>query len=161
MSGWATALIAAGSAIGGGAVTGWFTWGAGIRQAEAARHAGDRQADALLDTVRMTLHEQAAVRALDLRRQTYVRFLESAEAVIVAGRTGIAAPNGDSTAPQRALVGVTLEGPAEVAAAARELVDRLRRHASPDDLERAKAEYISAVQAALSLPGARPQHPTG
>jgi hypothetical protein len=161
MSEWAIALIAAGAAIGGSAVTGWYTRGAGIKQAEAARHAGDRQADALLDTVRMTLHEQAAVRVLDLRRQTYVRFLESAEVAIVANRTGIGSPQTDAAALQRALVGVTLEGPAEVARAAREVLDRLRRHGPPDDLERAKADFISAAQTALNLPGAPPQESAG
>ncbi|MGW6459925.1 hypothetical protein ACWF94_29025 [Streptomyces sp. NPDC055078] len=58
MSQWGIALIAAGSAVAGGAVTGWFTRSAGHRQAEAARHAGDRQADALLATVQATLDEQ-------------------------------------------------------------------------------------------------------
>jgi hypothetical protein len=152
MSEWAIALIAAGSAIGGSAVTGWYTRGAGIKQAEAARHAGDRQADALLDTVRMTLHEAAAVRVLDLRRQTYGRFLEAAEAAIVANRTGIGSglgPASDAANLQHASVGVTLEGPAEVSHAARELLDRLRRHGPPDDLEHAKADFISAAQTAL------------
>jgi hypothetical protein len=46
------ALIAAGSAVAGSVVTGWFTRSAGQRQAAAAQHAGDRQADALLQTVR-------------------------------------------------------------------------------------------------------------
>lgn len=159
MSEWAIALIAAGSAIGGSVVTGWYTRGAGIKQAEAARHAGDRQADALLDTVRMTLHEGADVRVLDLRRQTYVHFLEAAEAAIVANRTGIGSgisPAGDVANLQRALVGVTLEGPAEVSQAARELVDRLRRHVPPDDVEHAKADFLAEARAALN-PAAVPR----
>ena len=117
MSAWGAALLAAGSAVAGGAVTGWYARGAGVEQAEAARHAGDRQADALLDTVRMTLHEQAAVRVLDLRRQTYVRFLDAAGTALSAARTGAGAA-GDPAALHRALAGVTLEGPAEVAGAA-------------------------------------------
>ncbi|AEW95467.1 hypothetical protein SCATT_30960 [Streptantibioticus cattleyicolor NRRL 8057 = DSM 46488] len=70
MGEWGVALIAAGSALAGSLITGWFTGRAGSSQAAAARHAGDRQADALLDTVRATLGEQRTIRLLDLRRQT-------------------------------------------------------------------------------------------
>lgn len=146
MSEWGIALIAAGSALAGSLVTGWFARSAGMRQAEAAQHAGDRQADALLHTVRLTLQEQRAVRLLDLRRQTYVAFLEAAEAVALTSRTGIG-PGG--AALQRAFGAVALEGPAEVARAAGEVVDRLRRDDSPDDVERAKRTFVSAAQAAL------------
>ncbi|MFC8077174.1 hypothetical protein ACFUN8_16790 [Streptomyces sp. NPDC057307] len=154
MSEWGIALIAAGSALAGSLVTGWFARSAGMRQAEAAQHAGDRQADALLHTVRLTLQEQRAVRLLDLRRHTYVAFLQAAEAVALTSRTGIG-PGGDGAALQRALGAVALEGPAEVARAAGEVVDRLRRDDSPDDVERAKLTFVSAAQAALdpAVPG--------
>jgi len=88
MSELATTLIAAGSATAGGIVTGWYTRSAGIRQAAAARHAGERQADALLASVRMTLQGEAAQRALALRRQVYADFLGAVEARILAERTG-------------------------------------------------------------------------
>ncbi|MFJ9851124.1 hypothetical protein [Streptomyces sp. NPDC101150] len=151
MGEWGIALIAAGAALAGSLVTGWYTRSAGTRQAEAARHAGDRQADALLETVRLTLQEQRAVRVLDLRRQTYVAFLEAAEVVMLTSRTGIGV-SGDGAALQRAFGAVALEGPVEVARAAGEVVDGLRRQQSPDHLERAKREFVSAAQAALDLP---------
>lgn len=149
MNEWGIALIAAGSALAGSLVTGWFSRSAGIRQAEAARHAGDRQADAALDTVRLTLLEQRAVRVLDLRRQTYVAFLEAAEVAMLAGRTGIGVGGGDSSALQRAFGAVTLEGPAEVARAAGLVVEGLRRSRSQDHVESAKSDFVSAAQSAL------------
>ncbi|MFB7915665.1 hypothetical protein [Streptomyces sp. NPDC056061] len=147
------ALIAAGAAIVGSIATGWYTRSAGLRQAEAARRAGERQADALLETVRMTLREQAAVRVLDLRRQTYVRFLEAAETRILAERSG-AGGGGDEGLLERALGTVLLEGPAEVASAAQVLADRLRRHEAPDDVVEAKLAFVSAARQAVneSLP---------
>ncbi|MFE4533690.1 hypothetical protein ACFRKB_01305 [Streptomyces scopuliridis] len=151
MSEWGIALIAAGSALVGSLITGWFTRTAGGRQAEAARHAGDRQADAVLDTVRATLEEQRAVRVLDLRRQTYVRFLECAEVVSLSRRTGHGQP-GDGPALQRAFVAVLLEGPEEVSGAARRLVDSLRGSPSPDDLDQARSEFIDAARGTLSPP---------
>jgi hypothetical protein len=147
------ALIAAGSAIAGSVVTGWFAYRAGNRQAEAARHAGDRQADAVLHTVRMTLEEQRAVRLLDLRRQTYVQFLEAAEVVILAHRTGEGLSAGDRAALQRASGAVALEGPHEVAQAARDLVNRLRTSPSADELGYARRSFIDAAHTALGGPG--------
>jgi hypothetical protein len=69
------ALIAAGSALAGSALTGWFTIAAGRRQAAAARYAGDEQARAVIDTVNRTLDEQRAARAQDARRRVYSDFL--------------------------------------------------------------------------------------
>ena len=151
MSEWGIALIAAGSALAGSIITGWFTRIAGGRQAEAARHAGDRQADALLDTVRITLQEQRAVRVLDLRRQTYLKFLEAAEIAITTRRTG-GGTGDDRLALQRAFGAVALEGPTEVAQAARELIDGLGRERdySIDDLERARLNFVGSAQDALS-----------
>ncbi|MFI1041530.1 hypothetical protein [Streptomyces hygroscopicus] len=150
MSEWGIALIAAGSALAGSLITGWFTRSAGSRQADAARHAGDRQADALLDTVRRTLEEQRAVRMMDLRRQTYVQFLEAAETVMSAQRTGEGQAS-DRSALQRAFGCVLLEGPGEVVRTARELVNVVRASRSLDDLERAKGNFITAAQDALGL----------
>jgi hypothetical protein len=118
MSDWAIALIAAGSAIAGSAVTGWYARGAGIRQAAAARHAGDRQADALLESVGMTLRAESGHREFALRRQTYAEFLGAAETRILTERNGRGQPD-DDVALQRALGGVLLEGPPDVAAAGR------------------------------------------
>ena len=145
------ALIAAGAAIAGSVATGWYTRNAGIRQAEAARLAGERQADALLETVRMTLQEQATVRVLDLRRQTYARFLEAAEERILSQRTGRGRGD-DETLLERALSTVLLEGPAEVAAAAQHLADRLRARERNDVLVEAKQAFLSAARAAMRPP---------
>lgn len=152
MSEWGVALITAGSALAGGVITGWFTRGAAHRQATAARHAGDRQADALLETVRTTLQEQRAVRLLDQRRQTYVQFLEAAEAVILSRRTGDRAAASDRPALQRALGIVQLEGPEPVAQAARELTDALKGKGSLDELQSARSAFLTAAQDALRSP---------
>ncbi|GAU68774.1 putative hypothetical protein [Streptomyces sp. NBRC 110611] len=153
MSEWGIALIAAGSAIAGSVVTGWYSRSSGIRQAEAARHAGDRQADALVESVRLTIRAEARQRSLALRRQTYAEFLGAAEAGILTERTGRGA-SGDQAGLQRALGGVVLEGSPEVAAAAHHLVDCLRRHEAPDDLHRAKLAFVSAAQECLNAPPA-------
>ncbi|MGD1221369.1 hypothetical protein AB9Q10_23395 [Streptomyces krungchingensis] len=98
----ASALIAAGSAIAGGLVTGWFSWGAakrqanaawaagqrqadaawaaGQRQADAAWAAGQRQADAQLTVTQQTLSAQARAVERDVRRSAYVALLGKAEA---------------------------------------------------------------------------------
>lgn len=148
MSEWGIALIASGSAVAGSIVTGWYSRSAGMKQAEAARHAGDRQADALLDTVRLTLREQTAVRTLEARRQTYVQFLVAVETAAAAGRTG-RGEAGDGGDLQRAVALVALEGPAEVEAAARDMVRQLRRSGRPDDIEEAREGFLTAVRVAL------------
>lgn len=145
MSEWGVALIAACSAIAGSVVTGWYTRSAGIRQAAAARHAGERQADALLESVRMTLHAESGQREFALRRQTYADFLGAAEARILTERNGRGQAD-DDVLLQRALGGVLLEGPPEAAAAAQRLVDCLRRHERPDELKRVKLDFVTVAQ---------------
>ncbi|MYX31902.1 hypothetical protein GTY75_35815 [Streptomyces sp. SID8381] len=149
MSEWGIALIAAGAAIAGSVVTGWYSRSAGIRQADAARHAGDRQAEALLESVRMTVRGEAEQRALAVRRQVYAGFLGAAEARVLAERTGRGGEQGDAVLLQRALGEVVLEGPSDVAAAAARLVDALRRHEPPDDLNRAKLAFVTEARRAL------------
>ncbi|MGW0756031.1 hypothetical protein ACWD1Y_06000 [Streptomyces sp. NPDC002814] len=150
MSEWGVALIAAGSAIAGSIVTGWYARSSGLRQAEAARHAGDRQADALLESVRLTIQSEQVQRSLAQRRQIYVEFLGAAEARVLTERTGRGGSD-DEALLQRALGAVVLEGPPEAAAAARHLVDCLRRHESPDDIDRAKSVFVSVVQGLLNV----------
>ncbi|CAL9499313.1 hypothetical protein SUDANB145_03384 [Streptomyces sp. enrichment culture] len=145
MSDWGIALIAAGSAIAGSVVTGWYSRSAGLRQAAAARHAGDRQADALLESVRMTLRAESGHRESALRRQTYAEFLGAAEARIVAERNGRGQADEDVLL-QRALGGVLLEGPPEAADAAQRLVEALRRHERPDEVKRAKLAFVAVAQ---------------
>ncbi|MDI3389603.1 hypothetical protein QIS99_25945 [Streptomyces sp. B-S-A8] len=157
-------VIAAVAALGGSFVAGWFGHSAGARQAEAARHAGDRQAeaaqhagdrqaDALLESVRLTIRAEARQRALALRRQVYGEFLVAAEAAMLAERTGRGGPD-DSVRLQGALGAVVLEGPAEVSAAARLVVDGLRRHVRPDELADARDEFVAVAQRALIDPAA-------
>jgi hypothetical protein len=158
MSDWGIPLITAGSAIAGSLVTGWYARSAGSKQAAAARHAGDRQADALLETVRMTLADSRAVRLLDLRRQTYVEFLEAAEIALQARRTGDDrhAEPGDSL--QRAFAAVELEGPEEVTAVARVLIELMPRLSTTlDELEHARSDFIQAARTALTRPLTNPQ----
>ncbi|MGW0860579.1 hypothetical protein [Streptomyces sp. NPDC002690] len=92
MSEWGVALIAAGSAIAGSAVTGWFTRSAGLRQASAARmageeqaaaarHAGEKQAEAIVATVHQTLESQVRGQQLSIKRDAYVTFLQAAHAL--------------------------------------------------------------------------------
>ncbi|MFE3146867.1 hypothetical protein ACFXJ6_09400 [Streptomyces sp. NPDC059218] len=109
----------------------------------------------MLETVRMTLQEQAAVRVLDIRRQTYVAFLGAAESRIRIERTGRGRGDDDALL-ETALGEVALEGPAEVVAAAQDVADRLRRHEAPDGIQRAKLVFVAAAQEALTVPpGAR------
>ncbi|MDI3418479.1 hypothetical protein [Streptomyces luteolus] len=149
-------VIAAGAALGGSFVAGWFGRSAGARQAEAARHAGDRQAEALLESVRLTIRAEARQRAVALRRQVYGEFLVAAEASILAERTGRGGPD-DAVRLHGALGAVVLEGPAEAVAAAQLVVDGLRRHARPDELADARDEFVAAAQRALADPAADDQ----
>jgi hypothetical protein len=148
---WGVALISVCSALAGSLITGWFTRSAGDRQAEAARYAGSRQADAMLATVQASLGQQRAERLLDSRRQTYLSFLAAVDAVIMAERTGDD-PGGSRAALRRALGAVQLEGPAEAARTADCLLEFLRGGAnrSPDDQERARQDFIEAARNALA-----------
>ncbi|MFJ3799954.1 hypothetical protein ACIPSJ_27190 [Streptomyces sp. NPDC090088] len=149
MTEWGIAALAAGSALLGSLVTGWFARGAGEQQAEAARHAGNRQADAMLETVRMTLEEQRAARLHEARRQIYARYVEVVEAALLARRTGEGQP-GDRPGLQRALGAVLLEGPDEVAGTARRFADLVGMSSSSlDDLERAGRDFTGAAQQVL------------
>ncbi|MGW6787807.1 hypothetical protein [Streptomyces chartreusis] len=109
-----TALIAAGAAIGGGALTGVFTFAAAKRQADAAWAAGERQAAAAweagrqqaaaawdagqlqataqLDVARRTLTEQTLANQRALRRAAYVAYLsrtDSAQQALAAWQNAI------------------------------------------------------------------------
>jgi hypothetical protein len=148
---WGIALISACSALFGSLITGWFTRTAGARQAEAARYAGSRQADALLATVRMSLGEQRAERVLDSHRQAYLGFIAAVDAAIMAGRTG-EGPGDGRAALRRAFGAVQLEGSAETVRTAECLLECLRGGAghSPDDQERARQKFIDAAREALA-----------
>ncbi|MFB7654041.1 MULTISPECIES: hypothetical protein [unclassified Streptomyces] len=149
MGEWGIALLAAGAAIVGSVVTGWFSRGAGQRQAQAARDAADRQAEALLESVRMTLRGADGQRAIALRRQVYAEFLCAVETRILAERSG----RGDGDEElllQRAYAGVVLEGPEEVVAAARGFIDSLARHQALDRVQEARTAFIAAAQRAVA-----------
>ncbi|MGW3913185.1 hypothetical protein ACWEBX_16960 [Streptomyces sp. NPDC005070] len=116
MSEWGVALIAAGSAVAGSIVTGWYTRSAGLRQAEAAKHAGERQADALLHTVQATLDEQRRARIDERRRQVYIEFLDVAESIERGNFS-------DVSPIVRALAAISLEGPESVLEGVEQVVD--------------------------------------
>ncbi|MEW2175924.1 hypothetical protein AB0890_06225 [Streptomyces sp. NPDC005406] len=109
-----TALIAAGAAMGGGALTGVLTlaaakrqasaawaagerqaaaaWEAGRQQAAAAWDAGQLQATAQLDVARRTLAEQTLADQRAVRRAAYVTYLsrtDSAQQALAAWRSAI------------------------------------------------------------------------
>ncbi|MER6677880.1 hypothetical protein [Streptomyces sp. NPDC000983] len=109
-----TALVAAGAAIGGGVLTGWFTlaaakrqaaaaWAAGERQAQAAWEAGRQQAAAAwdagqlqataqLDVARRTLTEQILAGQREVRRAAYVAYLgrtDGAQQALAAWQSAI------------------------------------------------------------------------
>ncbi len=77
----------------------------------------------------MTLEEERRIRLNDLRRQTYVGFLDGAETALLTRRTDKGHPD-DRADLQRALGAVILEGPMDVAQPARELATLLRRWTS-------------------------------
>ncbi|MGY4907212.1 hypothetical protein [Streptomyces sp. 900116325] len=159
MSEWANALISAGAAVFGGVATGWFTRNAGHRQADAAQHAGDRQADALLSTVQATLDEQRAQSRQAVRRSVYVQFLDAAGADV--GRSGrgtvllsASAPH-DHTALGRAFMILELEGPDEVVTAAQSLLDAIQARSRRSTgaaavFDAAREAFIQAARAALA-----------
>jgi hypothetical protein len=132
-------------------LTGLLARGAGVRQADAVREAGGRQADALLATVQSTHEEQRAVRVLDFRRQAYARFIEAVETVMQARIRG--EDRGDDHAALRpSFAAVLMEGPADVAAAARELVDCLGAEgfSSSEDIERTSQNFIDVARSAIA-----------
>lgn len=149
MSDWGIALIAAGSAILGSAVTGFFAWKAGHRQAAAAEAAGQAQAAALISTVQATLDEQRRARVLDQQRQVYVEFLDAAQCCQIdrTEETGSRLLRAESM--------VYVVGPTAVATASSEYC-RLALLRSPseqqkDDAEDARVACISAVRDALEV----------
>lgn len=139
------ALVSAGAAVSGAAVGGWLARSAGIRQAEAAKHAGDRQAEALLSTVQATLDEQRTARIEDRRRQAYVDFLRIADEVY---RTEVTRER--SRKFDEALTIVIIEGPQSVIDAAISFADLARGHSGDgsrvDAVSSARNEYIIAVR---------------
>ncbi|WP_239013308.1 hypothetical protein [Streptantibioticus cattleyicolor] len=81
-----------------------------------------------------------------------MQFLHAAESAILTLRAGEGEGN-DRLALQRAFSAVLLEGPSEVARAARKMVDALRADLSWDDLESARAGFVEAARVALQKAG--------
>ncbi|MFF9870176.1 hypothetical protein ACF1G0_33165 [Streptomyces sp. NPDC013953] len=162
-----TALIAAGAAVSGGALTGVFTlaaarrqataaWAAGERQAEAAWEAGRQQAAAAwdsgqlqataqLDVARRTLTEQTLATQRAVRRAAYVTYLsraDSAHQALAAWQGAIG--TADETRRRR-------EYDAAVGALAEPL--NVVRLEGPDAVAAAAENLRDAV--ALNIPGTR------
>lgn len=150
MSEWQIALIAAGAAVLGSAVTGFFAWKAGHRQAAAAEAAGHAQAGALVSTVQATLDEQRRARAADRRRQVYAQFLSAADEANLAAYPG---SQHDTLAAGARLFqaqgAVDLEGPASLQEAAYSVAHTisLLRTARGAEAESQAAEGISLARA--------------
>ncbi|MFJ7990360.1 hypothetical protein [Streptomyces sp. NPDC096351] len=138
MSEWGIALIAAGSAILGSIVTGFFAWKAGHRQAAAAEAAGREQAAALISTVQATLDEQRHARADERRRQAYATLLTAAYDYQLSVDNSL---NGQMLA---AIDGVEIEGPEEVAQAA------LRYGTAVNDFRQDRSMGVAGLAAARS-----------
>ncbi|MFI0929599.1 hypothetical protein ACH4TP_37610 [Streptomyces sp. NPDC021012] len=143
-----SALIGAGAAVVGGIATGWFTRNAGHKQAAAAEHAGNRQADAVISTVQDTLNEQRRVRAEEQRRQTYAQVLVAGSAYQLNRR--------ETAAMEQAVALVELEGPLEVAEAAIRYRNSIfEGHEDPnapsslENFSNAHAAFIRAAQDAI------------
>ncbi|MEU6925547.1 hypothetical protein [Streptomyces sp. NPDC046631] len=153
MSEWVSAAIGAGSAIVGGIATGWFTRNAGHRQADAAQHAGDRQADALLSTVQATLDEQRAQSRQAIRRGVYVQFLDAVGAESGSSPLVSSVPH-DHTALSRAFMILELEGPDEVVTAAQPLLEAARalsrRRGGTAAFDAAREAFVQTARAALA-----------
>ncbi|MGW6910228.1 hypothetical protein [Streptomyces sp. NPDC054940] len=142
-------LIAAGSALAGSALTGWFTVIAGRRQAAAARYAGDEQAQAVISTVQQTLGEQRTARLQDVRRQVYAELLRVAETFHTVRRDD--ATRGCRRESVRsdlmtALALVELEGPSEVYEAGVRMTQSTGDRSRFDEN---KARFIEAARNAL------------
>ncbi|MGI5526776.1 hypothetical protein ACQEVX_04905 [Streptomyces syringium] len=169
MSEWGVALIAAGSAIAGSVVTGWLTRSAGLRQAAAARlageeqaaaarHAGEQQAEAVLKTVQQTLEAQARTQQLDTKREAYVAFLQSAQALFEDRKRDRGTLDEALYAEaQRTYQVLRLEGPDNVAAQAHLLMqgilDSLHdRSVGAAEIERRLNHYITVAQRHLQEP---------
>ncbi|MEU5737028.1 hypothetical protein ABZ784_03400 [Streptomyces tendae] len=135
------AVIAAGSAVAGAAVGGWFARSAGLHQAAATR-----------DTVQATLDEQRKARVVERRRQAYIDFLDAADALTRE-------PNDPTlqAASARALTQVTIEGPLPVILAAQEVASTVRQQEQLDDLVGTlllvRRRYLAAVHEALGIEG--------
>ncbi|MGW3422379.1 hypothetical protein [Streptomyces phaeochromogenes] len=144
-----TALVAAGAAIGGGAMTGVFTlaaakrqaaaaWEAGRQQATAAWDSGQLQATAQLDVARRTLTEQTLANQRAVLRATA---LGASDAWTKPG--GVREQLGDTSAVERAYVRGCEAGDTEAYAVLGSLyLDQGRSH-------EACAAYRSAVDAGL------------
>ncbi|MFF6844625.1 hypothetical protein ACFY8X_38545 [Streptomyces tanashiensis] len=142
MSEWGIALIAAGSAIAGSIVTGFFAWKAGHRQAAAAEAAGQAQAAALISTVQATLDEQRRARLLDQRRQAYVEFLDAAQCCQL-NRT-----HETQSRMMRAESMMYVDGPQSVAAAASQYANQVLT-STLEEAEGARVAYLMTVHTAL------------
>ncbi|MEU6979605.1 hypothetical protein [Streptomyces sp. NPDC046371] len=157
MGEWKIALIAAGAAILGSLVTGFFAWLAGHRQAAGAEAAGTAQANALIATVQATLQEQRRSRLLEQRRQAYVQFLTGAdEGNQAAGRPFVSRRE---LTPRMAegLAALQLEGPQAVADAGdtyvRTILDAASNGRSPNEnaVRVARHEFLCAARDALNI----------
>ncbi|MDN3028609.1 hypothetical protein [Streptomyces sp. S.PB5] len=151
-----TAVLAVVSALGGSAITGYFTVRGAQRQADAAWASAQRLADAQLEVARETLGDQVAAARRHVRRSAYVAFLGRVDQARQATVAWSEAPASTalSQARDRALSAVDeplnvvrLEGPIDVASAAETVTAALAT--APHHFPQAHAEFLVLAQAAL------------
>lgn len=149
MSEWGIALIAAGSAILGSIVTGFFAWKAGHRQAAAAEAAGREQAAALISTVQATLDEQRRAQTNERQRKAYAEFL-------VAGDACVESRDEEDKPRLLAAFGlVEIEGPTAATDRAAEYMSVIHGYVTVgsrelSDVFDARLAYVDAVRRALN-----------
>ncbi|MCX2184083.1 hypothetical protein KV205_26650 [Streptomyces sp. SKN60] len=142
-------------------MTGFFSWLAGRRQATGAEAAGRAQAGALMATVQATLDDQRRARAVDHRRQIYVQFLEVAEELLLTVPSSGGEEVFTSLAPRLATArgAIEIEGPREVARAAKEYMNGLlvggrTRHCfgeqGPQRVADLRLAYLAVMRRALN-----------
>ncbi|MFF3786616.1 hypothetical protein [Streptomyces sp. NPDC001933] len=172
------ALVAAGAALAGSAVTGFFAvraaerqagatrdaaqrqadaaWASAQRQADAAWASAQRQADAQLEVLREGHQAQEISKRRELRRQAYVEFLNRVDQLVAAPTTDQRAASGIATEfhdrVEQALNIVRLEGPAYVIPSAEEVARR------PGDAAK-RDSFLEAAREALNEPLRPPAPP--
>ncbi|MBC9719407.1 hypothetical protein H9Y04_43545 [Streptomyces sp. TRM66268-LWL] len=101
MSEWVSVLAGAGGAVAASAVTGWFTRGSAMRQA-----------DAQVESTHAAIKAEARLCSLESRRHIYAELLAAVESALLTERTGRGQTE-DPALLHKTLGALILEGPAD------------------------------------------------
>lgn len=145
MGDWGIVLIAFGAAVGGGAVTAWFS-----RPVRSREHPEPVSAPAVpvAEMVALLAEHNRAEAAYVARRESYIQFCDWLVDTENASRSGASV-----------LAGIALVGPAKVERAAQRVVDAVRSRAEASDLQQATDAWFAAARAALSPEAHTPNAP--